>query len=203
MHLSSIDTGAITARRSSRGSMQLLSWVTIFPPATPNLIIRFRQHGQKSCCITVHLCCVIFLDTGTFSSDYYLCIFELAISPMHIFEKEFYYYHSKWIMYVSCPDIQYWVLTNISFFLSITLTVIMSCHLYSSWSFVFVYLYSYLIYFSVFKKVIHFQTLYYDFFLTLTFLRPFDNKCDGFFRSLNYKIIYRSQYITIYPYISC
>ena len=140
MHLSSIGTGAITARRSSRGSMQLLSWVTIFSTATPNLIIRFRQHGQKGCCITVHLSCVIFLDTGTFSSDYYLCIFELAISPMHIFEKEFYYCHIKWIMYVSCPDIQYWVLTNISFFLSITLTVIMPSHLYSS--FIFVYHYS-------------------------------------------------------------
>ena len=89
MHLSLTDSGAITAIRSSRGSMQLLSWVTIFSTATPNLIIRFRQHGQKGCCITVHLCCVIFLDTGTFSSDYFLCIFELAISPCISLRKSF------------------------------------------------------------------------------------------------------------------
>ena len=52
------------------------------------------------------LLCYFFLDTGTFSSDCYLCIFKLAISLMHIFEKDF-YYHSKCIMIVICPAIQH------------------------------------------------------------------------------------------------
>ena len=60
-------------------------------------------------------CCVIFLDMGTFSSDCYLYIFEIANSHMHIFEKDF-YYHSKCSMIVICPAIQRWFLTNIFLF---------------------------------------------------------------------------------------
>ena len=98
-----------------------------------NRIIRFRKHGQTGCC-------VIFLDTGTFSSDCYLCILEQAINPMYIFEKEFTMIIAN--DFVFCPAIQHWVLTNISFF-SITLTFIMSCPLRLYSSFVF-YLYSWL-----------------------------------------------------------
>ena len=128
-HLSLIDTGAITAKKSSRGSMQLFSWDSFFSPAEHNRNLRFRNHGQTDCC-------VIFLDTSTFSSDCYLCIFELAISPMHILLS-----YSECIMIVICPAIQHWFLTNIFFFFSITLTVIMFCPLYSS--FVFIHLDSY------------------------------------------------------------
>ena len=79
-----------------------------FSPAEHNRNSRFMNHGQTDCC-------VIFLDTSTFSSDCYLGIFKLANSPMHIFEKDF-YYHSKCIMIVICPAIQHWFLTNIFFF---------------------------------------------------------------------------------------
>ena len=101
-------------------------------------------------------------------------------------------------MYVSCPAIQYWVLTNISFFF---IYYIDSHYVLSS---IFLMIICFCLPLFIFNLLLSFQesnsfsdTIYYDFFLTLTFLRPFDNKCDGFFRSLNYKIIYRSQYILL------
>ena len=138
--------------------MQLFSWDFFFSPAEHNRNSRFMNHGQTDCC-------VIFLDTSTFSSDCYLCIFELAISPMHIFEKDF-YLQMHYDCYLPChstlvPNKHY---IDSRYVLS---SVFLIC--FYSTLFIFNLLFS-------FKKIIQLQTLHFCYyFFDLDILKPFGN----------------------------